>query len=36
MYLTNQYNEAIPFFSVPIGGVPKYKYKVDVQYKLPE
>lgn len=36
MYLTNQYNEAIPFFSVPIGGVPRYKYKVDVQYKLPE
>jgi len=36
MYLTNQYNEAIPLFSIPIGGVPKYKYKVDVQYKLPE
>ena len=36
MYLTNQYNEAIPFFSIPIGGSPRYKYKVDVQYKLPE
>jgi len=36
IYLTNQYNEAIPFFSVPIGGSPRYKYKVDVQYKLPD
>jgi hypothetical protein len=33
-YLTNQYNEAIAFFSSPIGGVPKYKYKVDVIYQF--
>lgn len=32
-YLLNQYNEAVPFFSAPIGGVPKYKYKVDVIIK---
>lgn len=30
VYITNQYNEAIPFYSVPIGGVPKYKYKIEV------
>ena len=31
-YIVNQYNEALPFFAVPIGGVPKYKYKVDIEY----
>jgi hypothetical protein len=36
LYLTNQYNEAIPFFTVPIGGIPRYKYKVDVSMQLPE
>jgi hypothetical protein len=30
IFITNQYNEAIPFFSAPIGGVPKFKYKIDV------
>ncbi|MES2387780.1 MAG: hypothetical protein V4543_07240 [Bacteroidota bacterium] len=33
-YTTNQYNESIPFFSVPIGGIPKYRYKVNVEYKF--
>jgi hypothetical protein len=33
-YTQNQFNEAIPFFSVPIGGIPKYRYKVDVEYKF--
>jgi hypothetical protein len=33
MYMVNQYNEAVPFFSNPIGGKPKYKYKIDVQVK---
>jgi len=28
--ITNQYGEAMPFFTVPIGGVPKYKGKVVV------
>jgi hypothetical protein len=29
-YMINQYGDAVPFFSSPIGGTPKYKYKVDV------
>ena len=33
MYMKNQYNEAIAFFSTPIGGPPKFKYKVDVKYQ---
>tara|TARA_R110000737_G_scaffold273385_1_gene280252 strand:- start:3665 stop:4735 length:1071 start_codon:yes stop_codon:yes gene_type:complete len=33
MYVVNQYGEALPFFSVPVGGPPKYKYKVNVTYK---
>ncbi len=32
-FITNQYDEAVPFFSVPVGGPPKYKYKVNVNYK---
>ena len=32
-YITNQYDEAIAFFSVPVGGPPKFKYKVNVRYK---
>ncbi|MCB9232991.1 MAG: hypothetical protein H6581_15145 [Bacteroidia bacterium] len=31
--VTNQYGKAMPFFSVPIGGVPKYKYQIGVKYK---
>lgn len=27
-YLENQYGELLPFYSVPIGGVPKYKYNI--------
>lgn len=27
----NQYNELLPFFVIPIGGVPKYKYSIDVK-----
>ena len=34
IYFLNQYNEAVPFFSSPIGGVPKYKYKIDVKYSF--
>jgi hypothetical protein len=29
----NQYNEVIPFFVIPIGGVPKYKYTIGVTKK---
>ncbi|MEP0367230.1 MAG: hypothetical protein ABJN36_05170 [Cyclobacteriaceae bacterium] len=32
-YITNQYDEAVAFFSVPVGGPPKFKYKVNVRYK---
>ncbi|MEO9477807.1 MAG: hypothetical protein ABJG41_19845 [Cyclobacteriaceae bacterium] len=32
-YITNQYDEAVAFFSVPLGGPPKFKYKVNVRYK---
>jgi len=32
IYITNQYNAAIPFYTVPIGGPPKYKYKVSLEY----
>ncbi len=27
-YVTNQYGEALPFFAIPIGGIPKYKGKI--------
>lgn len=26
LYVTNQYDQPVPFFAVPIGGPPKYKY----------
>ncbi len=29
--ITNQYGESMPFYSVPIGGVPKYKFKISVK-----
>ncbi|MEP0986830.1 hypothetical protein [Ekhidna sp.] len=32
-YVTNQYDEAVAFFSVPVGGPPKFKYKLNVRYK---
>jgi hypothetical protein len=28
VFITNQYGELMPFYTVPIGGVPKYKYKI--------
>lgn len=28
VYITNQYDKAIPFYASPIGGVPKYSYKI--------
>jgi hypothetical protein len=31
LYVTNQYKEAVAFFSVPIGGPPKFKYKVSIK-----
>ena len=29
--ITNQYGELLPFYAVPIGGVPKFKYKIGVK-----
>ena len=29
----NQYGELLPFFTIPIGGVPKYKYSIGVKKK---
>ena len=31
--IRNQYNEVMPFFVIPIGGVPKYKYTIGVTKK---
>ncbi|MBC7864116.1 MAG: hypothetical protein IAF38_14160, partial [Bacteroidia bacterium] len=28
VFITNQYKELLPFYTVPIGGVPKFKYKI--------
>ncbi|MES2628978.1 MAG: hypothetical protein V4616_08415, partial [Bacteroidota bacterium] len=25
-YILNQYDEAVPFFAIPIGGLPKFKF----------
>lgn len=33
MYVVNQYNKAVAFFSVPIGGPPKFKYDPTVVLK---
>jgi hypothetical protein len=33
MSVTNQYNQAIAFFSVPIGGPPKFKYDPSIEFK---
>lgn len=31
LFFTNQYGEAIPFFSNPIGGIPRYGYKSNMK-----
>lgn len=33
IFLENQYGELMPFYSVPIGGIPKYKYTIGVKPK---
>jgi len=30
-YVTDQYDTALPFFAVPLGGPPRYKYDIDVK-----
>lgn len=32
VYVKNQYDEAVPFFTVPIGGPPKYKFNPIIKY----
>ncbi|MGV6861970.1 MAG: hypothetical protein ACWA41_09370 [Putridiphycobacter sp.] len=34
VFLLNQFKEAIPLFTSPIGGKPVYQYKVDLEYKF--
>jgi hypothetical protein len=29
-YITNEYDEPVPFFAAPLGGVPRYKYKIKI------
>lgn len=29
-YITNEYDQPVPFFAAPLGGVPRYKYKIRV------
>ncbi len=31
VYITNQFGELLPFYTLPIGGVPKYKYKIGIK-----
>jgi len=31
VFITNQYNESMPFYTSPIGGIPKFKYKIGVK-----
>lgn len=33
LYITNECNLPVPLFATPLGGMPKYVYKVDVKYK---
>lgn len=32
IYITNEYAQPMPFYNIPIGGPPKYKYDVKVNY----
>ena len=36
VYITNQYNEPLPFFAIPLGGPPKYEYNIRVSYRAPD
>lgn len=33
IYFENQYGELMPFYSVPVGGIPKYKYTIGIKPK---
>jgi hypothetical protein len=32
-YITNQYGESLPFYTVPIGGIPKFRYNIVIKRK---
>lgn len=32
-FVTDQYDQALPFFAIPLGGKPRYKYTVDIRFK---
>lgn len=32
-FVTDQYDKALPFFAIPLGGKPRYKYSVDIRFK---
>jgi hypothetical protein len=32
-YVTDQYDVALPFFAIPLGGPPRYRYDVDVKIR---
>ena len=32
-YVTNQYKEPMPFYAIPIGGPPKYKYNINLIFE---
>ncbi|TLX77537.1 hypothetical protein E9993_02545 [Labilibacter sediminis] len=34
IFLENQYGELMPFYSVPIGGIPKYKYSIGIKPQI--
>ncbi len=31
-YVTDQYDKALPFFAIPLGGKPRYKYTIDIRF----
>ncbi|PWE01170.1 hypothetical protein DDZ16_01400 [Marinilabilia rubra] len=33
IFLENQYGELMPFYSIPIGGIPEYKYSIGIKPK---
>jgi len=35
-YITNEYDVPVPFYAAPLGGVPRYKYKIKVKSTVKE
>lgn len=32
LYVTNQFDKPVPFYAIPIGEPPQYRYKVNINY----